>query len=253
MTEASKKSGRMRVSIASSDSPGRVGEGRPVLRRLGRRRGEGFGRAGQHELAGREVVVRPGVDPEQLRVALDLGQRPGVDTGAGAATICSSTPRIAGCGTCSGRKKMSRPAMRGLGRGARSVPSLSAAAREAVRVQLHHRGLVDALEGRYFFSAAAAGAAAVAAAGGGVAGAGEQAIVTASRPEAAACGMRMRGCYPSASGAVSCGSRWSACGRPSGRRCRDEGRVGRGCASRCDRPRRRSTPAACRTPASAGR
>ena len=37
------------------------------------------GRAREHELARGEVVVRAGVDPEQLRVALDLGARRGVD------------------------------------------------------------------------------------------------------------------------------------------------------------------------------
>ena len=45
-------------------------------RRGGRERGRG---ALHHELARREVVVGTGVDPEQLRVALDLGQRRRVD------------------------------------------------------------------------------------------------------------------------------------------------------------------------------
>jgi len=43
------------------------------------RRGKRLGLAFQHEFSRRQVVVRPGVEPEQLRIAQNLGQRRLVD------------------------------------------------------------------------------------------------------------------------------------------------------------------------------
>jgi hypothetical protein len=53
--------------------------GTVLLRRL-RGVGKRLRRALQHELTRGEVVVGPVVDPEQLRIALDLRERPGIDT-----------------------------------------------------------------------------------------------------------------------------------------------------------------------------
>ena len=66
-------------SSASSDSPALQRERRAALLAPRGRRGKRLRRALQHELARGQVVVGAGVEPEQLRVALDLGERRGID------------------------------------------------------------------------------------------------------------------------------------------------------------------------------
>ena len=80
-TPGRRTSGASRASSASSVSPSRGGKRAPAWRGGVRGGGERLRRARQHELARGEVVVGAGVDPEQLRVALDLGERRGVDAG----------------------------------------------------------------------------------------------------------------------------------------------------------------------------
>ncbi len=59
-----------------------------------RRGGKRLRRAGQHELARGEVVVRSGVDPEQFRVALDVAAASPDRRRPRCVTIASSTSRI---------------------------------------------------------------------------------------------------------------------------------------------------------------
>ena len=127
-TFGSKNIGCRRASMASSDSPvRRVGERGAVLLRDLRRVGKGLRRALQHELASGEVVVGPVVDPEQLRVALDLRQRrrhrhpAGGRRSARERRASRARWRASGRRRCHGRR--SRP-----GTDARSASSLSAAA-----------------------------------------------------------------------------------------------------------------------------
>ena len=109
------------------------------LRRVGKR----LRRALQHELARGEVVVGPVVDPEQLRVALDLRQRRRHRRPAGgprSARECRASRarwRASGRRRCHGRR--SRP-----GTDARSASCLSAAAtksrpRRVARPRLRRR------------------------------------------------------------------------------------------------------------------
>ena len=78
---------------ASSDSPALSGNVAPPFSRRPGRRGERLRRALQHELARGQVVVGPGVEPEQLGVALNLGQRLRIDA-VGCVRISSRTSRI---------------------------------------------------------------------------------------------------------------------------------------------------------------
>ena len=78
-TVGSKNIGCSRASIASSDSPAGGANVAPFCRRGLGRRGKRLRRALQHELARGQVVVGTVVDPEQLGVALDLGERRRVD------------------------------------------------------------------------------------------------------------------------------------------------------------------------------
>ena len=70
-----------------------------------RRRGERLGRALQDELARGEVVVRAGVQPEQLRVALDLGQRRRVDPGRVREDLLEDVRASRGCARSAGRSR----------------------------------------------------------------------------------------------------------------------------------------------------
>ena len=59
------------AGLERKDSPRRY--------RSTRGRGKRLGRAFEHELTGRQVVVRTGVQPKQLRIALDLTERCRID------------------------------------------------------------------------------------------------------------------------------------------------------------------------------
>ncbi len=81
-TAGSKNSGSSRAEQGVERSRRRgAGSARRRSAAAARPRRERLGRARQHELARRQVVERAGVDPEQLRVALDLGQRGRIDAG----------------------------------------------------------------------------------------------------------------------------------------------------------------------------
>ena len=81
-TSASKNSGASRSTSAASDSPGLVGNLRTVAPRRRQRVEQLVARQTQDELSRREVVVRAGVDPEQLRVAADLREHARLDVRA---------------------------------------------------------------------------------------------------------------------------------------------------------------------------
>jgi hypothetical protein len=78
-TAGSKNIGARRASIASSVSPAGRPTVAPALTAVRTAGGKRLGRGLQHELAGRQVVVRPVVDPEQLGVGLDGRQRGRID------------------------------------------------------------------------------------------------------------------------------------------------------------------------------
>src|SRR4249919_3762742 len=78
-TVGSKKSGWSLASRSSRDSPVRAGKLAPEAAAAGSSR-EGFRAALEHELPGRQVVMRPCVQPEQLRVPLDLREHCRIDT-----------------------------------------------------------------------------------------------------------------------------------------------------------------------------
>ena len=78
-TLGSKNIGCRRASIASSDSPFCVANVAPAACAALAAAANASGVDLQHELPRGEVVVGAVVDPEQLRVALDLGERRRID------------------------------------------------------------------------------------------------------------------------------------------------------------------------------
>ena len=90
----SKNIGASRDSSWSSDSPFCVGNTAPDAAAARAASANASSVHVEDELARRQVVVRAGVDPEQLRVALRSPRVAGAATSAGCVRIASSTSRI---------------------------------------------------------------------------------------------------------------------------------------------------------------
>ncbi len=144
-TFGSKNIGSRRLRRASSDSPCRVGKVAPDFSAVCAAVAKACGVIFMHELARRQVVIGAVVDPEQLRVALDVSQRRRFDAGRvrddrleDAAHLERVAMLLVEEDVPSGERRL------------REVPDQRLLAQrqrgELIRIQLHHRRIVDALE-----------------------------------------------------------------------------------------------------------
>ena len=144
-TCGSKKNGARRSISASNDSPARCGKRapRPAAARAAAPRSAG--RQAQQELARRDVVVWTGVEPEQLRVAADLGDRRRVHVLVVREDRFKDLPHLEIVGVALVVKDVAP----GEG-GKRKMPDKDLVAkrqrREAVGVKLDHGCLIDTLQ-----------------------------------------------------------------------------------------------------------
>ena len=144
-TPGSKNIGRSRFSSASS-GPRPVAEiPAPFFAAVFAAAANASGVHFSTNLRAVRLLYGPGVEPEQLGVALDLGERRRVDPVGMREDLFEDRRASRGCGRIAGRSRC-RGRRAPPRRGARSGSSRSAAAVEPVRIQLHDRRVVHPFE-----------------------------------------------------------------------------------------------------------